>query len=76
MQQPYTGDTDAFPAPDRVVVEAEDEDCDLTPRDAADGQDLDLATWQPDGGPVSLDPQGAASAYLAAVGCTVRVSAG
>jgi hypothetical protein len=76
--QSYTGDSDAFPATGPVLVEARDtdDDCDLTLRDARTGAELDLATWRPGGGPVSLDPGAAPAAYLEAPGCDVRVSAG
>jgi hypothetical protein len=74
------GDTDAFTAPARgVSAQVKDYHgngrCVLRLFDAADGQELDLATATPSADTVTLDPNGRPTVYLYDDQCVVRVSA-
>jgi hypothetical protein len=77
---PYeAGDSDAFVAPARVVVQVKDyrgsQTCSVALVDPADGQQLDVATARPGVDTVVLDTGGRRTAYLGHVSCSVQVSA-
>jgi hypothetical protein len=74
------GDTDAFIAPSRgVSAQVKDYHgngrCVLRLFDAADGQELDLATATPGADTVTLDANGRPTVYIYDDQCVVRVSA-
>jgi hypothetical protein len=74
------GDTDAFDAPDTVVVRVVDlngnPECTMALRDAADGRQVDVGSvWQA-GGSVLLDPGDRAKVYVANPYCGISISAG
>jgi hypothetical protein len=78
--QEEDGDTDAFTAPARgVSAQVKDyhgnNRCVLRLFDAADGQELDLATATPGADTVTLDANGRPTVYLDDDQCVVRVSA-
>jgi len=78
--QEQDGDTNAFTAPSRGVS-AQVKDFHGNPRcvlrlfDAANGQQLDVATATPGSDTVPLDPNGRATLYLNVNHCVVRISA-
>ncbi len=77
--QEQDGDTNAFTAPSRGVS-AQVKDFHGNPRcvlrlfDAANGQQLDVATATPGSDTVPLDPNGRATVYLNVNHCVVRIS--
>ena len=73
-------DTDAFTAPAAgVSVQVKDyignTDCVLRLFDAANGQELDLATAKPGADTVTLDANGRTTVYIGRAYCVIRVSA-
>jgi uncharacterized caspase-like protein len=77
--QSKTGDTEAFAAPERVVVQFGDrgnDPCTVTLHDATNGQELARATVRQNGPSVSMEPGGAERVYLAGIFCVLRVTAG
>ena len=78
--QEQDGDTNAFSAPPRRVT-AQVKDFHGNPRcvlrlfDAANGQQLDLATATPGDDTITLDPNGRSTLYLNVNHCVVRISA-
>jgi hypothetical protein len=72
------GDTEAFDAPEEVVVEVRDftgnRECSLDLRDAGDGHIVDFGVVEAGGRPLRLVPAGSERVYLADPECAVRVS--
>jgi hypothetical protein len=73
------GDSDAFSAPPKVVVQVKDYhgnlECSLELRDPVDGQVLDVGTAEPGSDTVLLDTGGRPKPYLRYSPCGVHVSA-
>lgn len=77
--QEQNGDTDVFTAPPAgmnvAVKDPHGSNCTFRLFDSANGQELDIAQWSLNDGPVFMNPNGVASVYMYDDNCVVQVTA-